>query len=96
VAAHPEPIGMHTCARWLDGREQHLSTTMETWVHGYLTSSNQWALALGLAEAPLLIPDLLKLIDQSCKSSPDARLANVVLDVIWSELSRGKPGQKPR
>jgi hypothetical protein len=29
AAAHPEPIGTRTCARWLDGREQHLSTTME-------------------------------------------------------------------
>jgi hypothetical protein len=96
VAAHPEPIGTHTCARWLDGREQHLSTTMETWVEGYLASSNQWALALGLAEAPLLVPELLRLIDQSCKSNPDARLAHVVLDVVRTELSRGKPGRKPR
>ena len=69
---------------------------METWVEGYLASSNQWALALGLAEAPLLVPELLKLIDESCKSKPDARLANVVLDVIRTELSRRKPGQKPR
>jgi hypothetical protein len=96
VAAHPEPIGTRTCARWLDGREQHLSTTMETWVEGYLASSNQWVLALGLAEAPLLVSELLKLVDESCKSNPDARLANVVLDVIRTELSRGKPGQKPR
>ena len=96
VAAHPEPIGTRTCARWLDGREQHLSTTMETWVEGYLASSNQWALALGLGEAPLLVQELLKLIDESCKSKPDARLANVVLDVIRTELSRRKPGQKPR
>jgi hypothetical protein len=42
-----------------------------------LPSSNQWALALGLAEAPLLVPELLKLIDQSCKSKLDSRLANV-------------------
>jgi hypothetical protein len=69
---------------------------METWVEGYLASSNQWALALGLAEAPLLAPELLKLIDESCKSKPDARLAKVVLDVIRAALSRGKPGQKPR
>jgi hypothetical protein len=96
VAAHPQPIGTRTCARWLDGREQHLSTTMETWVEGYLASSNQWALSLGLAEAPLRVPELLKLIDQSCKSRPDARLANVILDVIHTELARGKPGQKPR
>ena len=96
VAAHPEPIGTRTCARWLDGREQHLSTTMETWVEGYLASSNQWTLALGLGEAPLLVPELLKLIDESCKSKPDARLANVVLDVIRTELSRRKTGQKPR
>ena len=96
VAAHPDPIGTRTCARWLDGREQHLSTTMETWVEGYLASSNQWALALGLGEAPLLVPELLKLIDESCKSKPDARLANIVLDVIRAELSRGKSGRKPR
>jgi hypothetical protein len=96
LAAHAEPIGTRTCARWLDGREQHLSTTMETWVEGYLASSNQWALTLRLTDTPLLAPDLLKLIDQSCKSNPDAHLANVILDVIWSELSRGKPGQKPR
>jgi len=51
---------------------------------------------LGLAEAPLLVPELLKLIDESCKSKPDARLANVVLDVIRAELLRGKLGQKPR
>jgi hypothetical protein len=93
VAAHAEPIGTRTCARWLDGREQHLSTTMETWVAGYLASSNQWALALGLAEAPVLVPELLKLIDQNCKSNPNARLANVVFDVIRSELLRGKSGQ---
>ena len=96
VAAHPEPIGTRTCARWLDGREQHLSTTMETWVEGHLASSNQWALALWLAEAPLPVSELLKLIDQSCKSNPDARLAHVVLDVIRTELSRRKAGQKPR
>jgi len=59
VAAHPESIGTRTCARWMDGRKQHLSTTMETWVAGYLESSNQWALALRLAEAPVLVPELL-------------------------------------
>ena len=96
VATHAEPIGTRTCTRLLDGREQHLSTTMETWVDGYLASSNQWAFSLGLAEAPLLFPDVLKLIDQSCKSKPDARLANVILDVIHTELARRKPGQKPR
>jgi hypothetical protein len=64
--------------------------------HRYLASSNQWALTLRLTDTPLLVPELLKLIDQSCKSNPDARLANVVLDVIWSELSLEKPGQKPR
>ena len=95
-AAHPEPIGTRTCARWLDGREQHLSTTMETWVDGYLASSNEWALTLRLTDTPLLAPDLLKLIDQSCKSNPDAHLANVILDAIWSELSRRNPGQTPR
>jgi hypothetical protein len=93
VATHAEPIGTRTCARWMDGRGQHLSTTMETWVTGYLASSNQWALALGLAEAPVLVPELLKLIDQNCKSNPNARLANVVFDVIRSELLRGKSGQ---
>ena len=94
AVAHDEPIGTRTCARWLDGREQHLSTTMETWIEGYLASSNQWALALGLAQAPLLVSELLQLIDQNCKSNPDGRLANVVLDVIRSELSRQKPGQQ--
>ena len=89
VAVHTEPIGTRTCARWLDGREQHLSTTMETWVAGYLESSNQWALALRLAEAPMLVPEMLKLIDQNCKSNPNARLANVVFDLIRSELFRG-------
>src|SRR5215470_15217044 len=95
VATHAEPIGTRTCTRLLDGREQHLSTTMETWVDGYLASSNQWAFSLGLAEAPLLFPDVLKMIDQRCKSKPDARLANVILDVIHTELARRKPGQKP-
>jgi hypothetical protein len=89
VATHAEPIGTRTCAKWLDGREQHLSTTMETWVAGYLASSNQWALALGLAEAPVLIPELLKLIDENCKSTPNSPLANIVFDVIRLELLRG-------
>jgi len=93
VAAHAEPVGTRTCARWTAGREQHLSTTMETWVAGYLASSNQWAFALGLAEAPVLVPGLLKLIDQNCKSDPDASLASVVFDVIRSELLQGKSGQ---
>ena len=93
VATHAEPVGTRTCARWMAGREQHLSTTMETWVAGYLASSNQWALALGLAEAPVLVPGLLKLIDQNCKSDPDASLASVVFDVIRSELLQGKSGQ---
>jgi len=96
VTTHAESTGTRTCARWLDRREQHLSVTMETWVEGYLASSNQWALTLRLTDTPLLARDLLKLIDQSCKSNPDAHLANVILDVIWSELSRGKPGQKSR
>jgi hypothetical protein len=88
VAAQTGSIGAHTCAKWLDGREHQLSTTMETWAYGYLTSSNQWALALGLTAAPLLFPELLSLLDQHCKSTPNAYLANVVLDVIQSEFSR--------
>jgi len=47
VPSYAERSATWTCAKWVDGREQHLSTTMETWVQGYLTSSNQWALALG-------------------------------------------------
>jgi hypothetical protein len=31
-------------------------------------------LGVGFAQAPLLVPELLRLIDQSCKSSPDAYL----------------------
>jgi hypothetical protein len=88
VAAQTSTIGARTCAKWLDGREHQLSTTMETWVDGYLISSNQWALALGLTAAPLLFPELLSLLDQRCKSTPNAYLANVVLDVIQSEFSR--------
>jgi hypothetical protein len=102
VASQTGSIGSRTCAKWLDGREHQLSTTMETWVQGYLTSSNQLALALGLTAAPLLFPELLSLLDQRCKSTPNAYLANVVLDVIQSEFSRRKrerneaprPGQK--
>jgi hypothetical protein len=94
VASRAEPIGARACTTWLDGREQHLSTTTETWVAGYVASSNQWVLALGLADAPLLVPDLLKLIDQNCKSNPGARLENVVLDAIRSALSRRKPQQQ--
>jgi hypothetical protein len=41
---------------------------------------------------PPLVPELLKSFDQSCKSNPDALLENVVLDVVRTELSRGKPG----
>ena len=93
VATHAEPVGTRTCARWMAGREQHLSTTMETWVAGYLASSNQWAFALGPADALVPVPELLKLIDQNCKSNPNARLANVVFDVIRSELLRRKSGQ---
>ena len=85
--AQAESIGTRTCAKWLDGREHHLSTTMETWVHGYVTSSNQWALTLGLRVTPLPVPKVLSLLDQSCKSTPDARLADV-LYVIPSELLR--------
>ena len=94
VATHAEPVGTRTCARWLDGREQHLSTTMENWVARYLASSNQWALALGPADALVPVPELLKLIDQNCKSNPDGRLANAVLNVIRSELLREKPRQR--
>jgi hypothetical protein len=61
VAAHPEPIGTRTCARWLDGREQHLSTTMETWVEGYLASSNQWALALGVNGGAAACPKVVEI-----------------------------------
>jgi hypothetical protein len=54
VVAYPEPIATRTCARWLDGREQHLSATMETWVEGYLASSNQWALSFSGGAAACL------------------------------------------
>jgi hypothetical protein len=87
AAAQPEPAETWTCARWLDGREHHRSKTMETWVHGYLTSSNQWALALGWTATPLLLADVLTLLDKNCKSTPNAPLAEV-LDVIQSEFLR--------
>jgi protein-S-isoprenylcysteine O-methyltransferase Ste14 len=75
VAANPEPIGTHTCARRLDGREQHLSTTMETWVEGYFASSNQWLLmvggtafaiwaALGLGRSISILPQARQLVTQ--------------------------------
>ena len=83
--AQAESIGTRTCAKWLDGREHHQSTTMETWVHGYITSSNQWALALGWTVTPLLVSEALSLLDQSCKSAPNARPADV-LDMIQSEF----------
>ena len=46
VATHAEPVGTRTCTRWTAGREQHLSTTMETWVAGYVASSNQLGLGI--------------------------------------------------
>ena len=85
--AQPESIATGTCARWLDGREHHQSKTMETWLQGYLTSSNQWAVALGWAVPPLRVGEVLSLLDQSCRSQPNAQLADV-LDVIQSELLR--------
>ena len=83
-AAEAEPPERWTCAKWLDGREQRQSTTMETWVQGYVTSSNEWALALGWTVTPLQGPQVLPLLDQSCKSAPNARLADVVFDMIRS------------
>ena len=77
-----------TCAKWLDGREHQGSATMETWVHGYVTSSNQWALALGWAIQPLFAPTVLSLLDQGCKSQPNARLTDI-LNVIQSQLLHG-------
>jgi hypothetical protein len=87
AAAAPESPEAWTCERWLDARQHHRSKTIETWLDGYLTSSNQWALALGWAEAPLQVPEVLNLLDQNCKSSPNALLADV-LDVIQSEFLR--------
>jgi hypothetical protein len=85
-AAEAEPPERWTCAKWLDGRERRQSTTMETWVQGYVTSSNEWALALGWTVTPLQGPLVLPLLDQSCKSIPNARLADVVFDMIRSTL----------
>lgn len=87
VRAQSEPPETWTCARWLEAREHHRSKIMETWIQGYITSSNQWALALGWAEAPLLIPEVLTLLDRDCKSTPSALVTNVV-DVIQSEFLR--------
>jgi hypothetical protein len=87
AAAEPESPADWTCAEWLDARHHHRSKTMETWLSGYLTSSNQWALALGWADAPLLISEVLNLLDQNCKSTPDAPVTDV-LDVIQSEFLR--------
>jgi len=88
AAAEPESPEAWTCAQWLDARHHHRSKTVETWLAGYLTSSNQWALALGWADAPLLISEVSNLLDQNCKSAPDASLTDV-LDVIQSEFLRG-------
>lgn len=85
--AQPEAPEAWTCARWLDARDHHRSKNMETWVDGYLTSSNQWALTLGWAAAPLLVPEVLPLLDHNCKSTPNASVAEV-LDVIQSEFLR--------
>ena len=87
AAAEPESPEAWSCAQWLDARHHHRSKTVETWLAGYLTSSNQWALALGWADAPLLISEVLNLLDQNCKSAPDGPLADV-LDVIQSEFLR--------
>jgi hypothetical protein len=87
AAAEPESPEAWTCAQWLDARHHHRSKTVETWLAGYLTSSNQWALALGWADAPLLISEVLNLLDQNCKSTPDAPMTDV-LDVIQSEFLR--------
>jgi hypothetical protein len=87
MAAEAETPETWTCAKWLDGREHHQSTTMEIWVQGYLTSSNQWASALGWAVPPLRVREVLSLLDQGCKSQPNAHLADV-LDAIQSEQLR--------
>jgi hypothetical protein len=93
AVAGAEPAERWTCAKWLDGREQRQSTTMETWLQGYMTSSNEWALALGWTVTPLQGPQVLPLLDQSCKSTPNARLADVVFDMIrstfWPKNRRG-------
>jgi hypothetical protein len=87
AAAARESPEAWTCAQWLEARQHHRSKTVETWLDGYLASSNQWALALGWAQAPLLVPDVLNLLDQNCKSTPEALLIDV-LDVIQSEFLR--------
>jgi hypothetical protein len=87
AAAAPESPEGWTCAQWLEARQHHRSKSVETWLDGYLTSSNQWALALGWADAPLQFPEVLNLLDQNCRSAPDAALADV-LDVIQSEFLR--------
>ena len=86
AAERDSPEGW-TCVRWLDAREHHRSKNVETWLEGYLTSSNQWALALGWAEAPLLVPEVLNLLDHNCRSTPNAAVTDV-LDVIQSEFLR--------
>lgn len=87
AAAARESPEVWTCAQWVEARQHHRSKTVETWLDGYLASSNQWALALGWAQAPLLVPEVLNLLDQNCKSTPDASLTDV-LDVIQSEFLR--------
>ena len=87
AAAEPESPEGWTCGRWLEAREHHRSKTVEIWLKGYLTSSNQWALALGWADAPLLVPEVLNLLDQNCRSTPNAQVTDV-LDVIQSEFLR--------
>jgi hypothetical protein len=87
ATAEPESPEGWTCARWTEAREHHRSKTIEIWLKGYLTSSNQWALALGWADAPLLVPEVLNLLDQNCRSSPTASVTDI-LDVIQSEFLR--------
>jgi len=87
AAAERESPEGWTCARWLEARDRHRSKNVETWLDGYLTSSNQWALALGWADAPLLVPEVLNLLDHNCRSTPNAALTDV-LDVIQSEFLR--------
>ena len=87
AAAEPESLEGWTCGRWLEAREHHRSKSAETWLEGYLASSNQWALALGWAEAPLLVPEVLNLLDHNCRSTPNVPVTDV-LDVIQSEFLR--------
>jgi hypothetical protein len=87
AAAERESPEGWTCARWLEARDRHRSKNVETWLEGYLTSSNQWALALGWADAPLLVPEVLNLLDHNCRSTPNTALTDV-LDVIQSEFLR--------